>query len=81
MMTDIGFVASISKSLYPMQDIFNTAPDGTLMLKFPSESVTVPFLVPVWKTLAPITGSPDLSTTFPLMTDLCRAGNSATEEV
>ena len=44
------------------------SPDGTSMLYFPFSSVTAPVEVPSIRTPAPITGSPEASTTVPEIT-------------
>ena len=51
-----------------MQETLRVAPFGTLKLKEPSAFVTVPIRVlPTTITEAPTMGSPDASTTVPLM--------------
>ena len=65
-----------------MKEISNVAPEDTDREKFPSKSVTVPFVVPFSTTLAPITGSPIASLTVPLIETLfwrddCVTGNDS----
>ena len=54
--------------MYPMKEITNTFSFETCNVKFPSRSVTVPLVVPLTMTLAPIIGSLSfLSVTTPVM--------------
>lgn len=54
--------------MYPIKEITNTFSFETWIVKFPSRSVTVPLVVPLTMTLAPIIGSLSfLSVTTPVM--------------
>ena len=52
---------------YPIKEMTNVALSGTSKLNFPSISEIVPFVVPLWMTLAPGTGSPFPSVTTPVI--------------
>ena len=60
-----------------MYEIVKSFPSGIFKLKFPSKSVTVPLEVPFSITVAPITGSPLASTTFPVTFLGCAEGAAA----
>ena len=66
----------ISCVMYPMKEITNTFSFETCNVKFPSRSVTVPLVVPLTMTLAPIIGSLSfLSVTTPVMLNCCAYRN------
>ena len=62
---------AIRSSVNPMQVTVISALFPISSEKFPSKSVTAPFVVPVSITVAPITGCPLSSTTFPVILFLC----------
>ena len=60
-----------------MLEISSLVPAATRISKFPSMSVTTPLVVPGTTTEAPMTGSPFVSTTLPLVMDCANATDPA----
>ena len=62
-----GSVTATSFVAIPRNETSRTGFPVTFMVKLPSRSVEVPVLVPLMSTAAPGTGSPNSSTTLPLI--------------